>query len=160
VFPQSITAGQVAELSVMPTQANIGKNVTITLQGERQGLKQTETITVEAIEGENTLEPEAAGMREKFTDWLSINHPELGITNDTTWIGTIVNPRILVVMHYIFLSENWEMYVTWHVMIPPYDWARIYLRHRYNQTAPTYAFEISSVQEQAQPQTIEVPDWI
>ena len=112
MFPQSITAGQVAELSVMPTQANIGKNVTITLQGERQGLKQTETITVEAIEGENTLEPEAAGMREKFTDWLSINHPELGITNDTTWIGTIVNPRILVVMHYIFLSENWEMYVT------------------------------------------------
>ncbi len=61
---------------------------------------------------------------------------------------------------YIFLSEEWEMYVTWHVMIPPYDWARIYLRHRYNQTAPTYAFEISSVQEQAEPQAIEVPDWV
>jgi hypothetical protein len=160
VFPQSITAGQVAELSVMPTQVNIGKNVTITLQAERQGLKQIITITTEVIEWENTLEPEAASMRDKFTYWLSINYPELGITNDTAWNGTIVNPRILVVMHYIFLSEDWEMYITWHVMIPPYDWARIYLRHRYNQTAPTYAFETSSIQEQAQPQIIEVPDWV
>jgi len=160
VFPESITPGQVAELSVMPTQNNIGKNVTVTLQAERQGLKQIKTITTEVIEVENTLEPEAASMREKFTYWLSENYPELGITNNATWMGTIVNPRILVVMHYMFLSENWEMYVTWHIMIPPYDWARIYLRHRYNQTAPTYAFEISSVQGQAQPQTIEVPDWV
>ena len=160
LFPKSITPGQIAELSVIPTQDNIGKNVTITLQAERQGLKQTKTIATEVIEGENTLETEAASTRDKFTNWLSKNYPELGITNDTEWIGTIVNPRILVVMHYIFLSEDWEMYVTWHVMIPPYDWARIYLRHRYNQTAPTYAFEISSVQEQAQPQTIEVPDWV
>jgi len=160
VFPQSITSGQVAELSVVPTQANIGKNVTITLKGERQGLKQIKTITTEVIEGENTLGPEAASIRENFTYWLSKNHPELGITNETAWTGTIVNPRILVVMHYLFLSEDWEMYVTWHVMIPPYDWARIYLRHRYNQTAPTYAFEISSVQEQAEPQAIEVPDWV
>jgi hypothetical protein len=63
-------------------------------------------------------------------------------------------------MHYMFLSEDWEMYVTWHVMISPYDWARIYLRERYNQTTPTYAFEISSIQKQTQPQAIEVPDWI
>ncbi len=160
VFPQSITEDQVAELSVVPTQANIGKNVTITLQGEREGLQQTETITVEVIEGENTLEPEAASIRDKFTQWLSTNYPELGITNETTWTGTIVNPKILVVMHYIFLSKDLEMYVTWHVTIPPYDWARIYLRYRYNQTVPIYAFEISSVQEQAQPQTIEVPDWV
>jgi hypothetical protein len=112
IFPQSITFGQVAELTVMPTKANIGKNVTITLQGERQGLKQTETITVEVIKGENTLELEAASMRDKFTQWLSTTYPELGITSETTWTDTIVNPRILVVMHYIFLSEDWEMYVT------------------------------------------------
>jgi hypothetical protein len=160
VFPQSITAGQVAELTVVPTTANIGKNVTITLQAERQGLKQLKIITTEVIEGENTLDPEAADMRDKFTYWLSQNYPEIGITNDTIWNGTIVNPRILVVMHYIFLSEDWEMYVTWHVMIPPYDWAKIYLRHRFNETSPSYAFEISSIQEETQPQPIEVPDWV
>ncbi len=119
------------------------------------------TFEVIAEEGrEETLGPEAASIRNNFAQWLSTNHPELGITNETTWIGTVVNPRILVVMHYLFLSEDWEMYVTWLVMILPYDWAQIYLRHRYNQTAPTYAFEISSIQGRAQPQAIEAPNWI
>jgi hypothetical protein len=34
------------------------------------------------------------------------------------------------------------------------------LRHRFNATAPSYAFEISSVQEQTEPQAIDVPDWV
>jgi len=163
VFPQTITSGKVAEVTVVPAEADVGKNITVTIQGERNGLKQTKTVTFEVIEEEDreeTLGPEAVSIRNNFTQWLSTNHPELGITNETAWTGTVVNPRVLVVMHYMFLSENWEMYVTWHVMIPPYDWARIYLRHRYNQTAPTCAFEISSLQEQTQPQTIEVPDWV
>ena len=160
IFPQSIVPGQVADLTVLPKEANLGRNVTITLQGERQGQKQTKIISTEVVEWEDTLGPDAASMRDRFTSWLSSKHPELGITGETLWTGTIVNPRILVVMHYMFLSEDWEMYVTWHVMISPDDWARIYLRPRYNQTAPTYAFEISSVQGQAQPHAIEVPDWV
>ena len=163
VFPQAITSGMVAEVIVVPTEADVGKNVTVTIQGERDGLKQTKTVTFEVMEEEDreaTLGPEAVNMRNNFTQWLSTNHPELGITNVTVWTGTVVNPKVLVVMHYMFLSEDWEMYVTWHVMIPPYDWTRIYLRNRYNETAPTYAFEISSIQEHAQPQAIEVPDWI
>jgi hypothetical protein len=160
VLPKSIIDGQVAEVSVIPVETNIGKNITITIKGEREGLIKTKTIMAEIIEGENTLGPEAAAIRDKFIPWLSTNHPELGIVNETEWVGTIVNPRILVVMHYIFLSEDWEMYVTWHVMIPPYDWAKIYLRHRFNETSPSYAFEISSIQEKIQPQPIEVPDWV
>ena len=163
VFPQTITSGKVAEVTVVPAEADVGKNITVTIQGERNGLKQMKTVTFEVIEEEDreaTLGAEAVNMRNNFTQWLSTNHPELGITNETAWTGTVVNPRVLVVMHYMFLSEDWEMYVTWHVMIPPYDWARIYLRHRYNQTVPTYAFEISSIKEHAQPQAIEVPDWI
>jgi hypothetical protein len=45
-------------------------------------------------------------------------------------------------------------------MIPPYDWAKIYLRHRFDESAPTYAFEISSIQGKAEPEAIEVPDWV
>jgi len=163
VFPQTITPGQVAEVTIVPTEADVGKNVSVTIQGEKDGLKKIKTVTFEVMaeeDREETLGPEAASIRNNFTQWLLTHHPELGITNETAWTGTVVNPRVLVVMHYMFLSENWEMYVTWHVMIPPYDWARIYMRQRYNQTAPTYAFEISSIQEQAQPQAIEVPDWV
>jgi len=163
VFPQTITSGKVAEVIVVPNEADVGKNITVTIQGERDGVKKTKTVMFEVIPEEyreETLGPEAVNIRNNFTQWLSTNHPELNITGETSWTGTVVNPRVLVVMHYMFLSEDWEMYVTWHVMIPPYDWAKIYLRQRYNQTAPTYAFEISSIQEHAQPQAIEVPDWV
>ncbi len=163
VYPQAITGKQVAEVTAVPTEDCVGKNVTITLQAERDGLKQIETVTFEVIEAEEreeTLGPQAAELRDKFAQWLSTAHPELEITSQTAWTGTVVNPRVLVVMHYMFLSEDWEMYVTWHVMIPPYDWAKIYLRPRFNATSPSFAFEISSVQGQTEPIPIEVPDWV
>lgn len=163
ISPQSITAGQVAELIVIPPENSVGTNIKVTIQGERDGLTQTKTVMFEVIadeEREETLSPTAIQLRDKFTQWLSVSHPELGIKNTTTWSGTIVNPMVLVVMHYMFLSEEWEMYLTWHIMIPPYDWAKIYLRHRFNATSPSFAFEISSLQGQTQPTPIEVEDWI
>ena len=67
-----------------------------------------------------------------------------GITSSTEWISTPVQPHILVVSHYLFFSEDWEMSVMWHIMIAPYDWSRISLRPR-DQLSPTLAFEIPSV---------------
>ncbi len=159
VYPKSITPGQVAEVSVIPSAAGINETLIITVTGERYGLIQTETVTIEVIPGEDLLGSYASEMRDMFVPWLAVNRPELGITNLTEWTGTIVNPRILVVMHYIFFSEDWEMYVTWHVTIPPHDWTRIYLRHRFAEARPSYAFEISSVKAREEPHPIEVPEW-
>ncbi len=160
VYPQLITRGQVSEITVIPTTANVGRNVTITLTGERGGLKRIVNISTEVYEEEDFLGPEAAEKRDLFVVWLAEKHPDLGITDETIWNGTVVNPRVLVVTHYMFVSEEWEMYVTWHVMISPYDWAKIYLRHRFDSAVPTYAFEVSSVQGQVEPVAIEVPDWV
>ena len=160
VTPQTITVGQIAEVIVVTDKISIGENLTVTIQGEREGLMETENITIEVLDGEDMLGLVAEYMRDKFVPWLAINYPELGITSETQWVGTIVNPRILVVMHYIFLSDDWEMYVTWHVMIQPYDWTKIYLRHRFNETQSSCAFEISSVTMQGEPHLIEIPDWL
>jgi hypothetical protein len=160
VNPTRISAGQIAEVIVVPKMESIGKNLTIAIAGERSGLIQKETTTVEVIDWEDTIGPTAAEMRDKFIPWLAANYPEIGITSETEWEGTMVNPRILVVMHYIFLSEEWEVYVTWHVMIPPSDWVKVYLRNRFNETSSSYAFEISSVEEGGEPHPIELPDWI
>jgi len=160
VIPQQIHVGQVAEVIVVPKPESVGANLTIVIKGERSGLVQKETVFVQVIDWKNLIGPAAAEIRDKFIPWINVNYPKLGISNVTEWEGTIVNPRILVVMHYIFLSEEWEMYVTWHVMTPPNDWARIYLRHRFNETRPSYAFEISSVEEGTEPHPIELPDWI
>jgi hypothetical protein len=45
-------------------------------------------------------------MRDKFIKWLYSYIPELGISSEKEWIGTIVNSGILVVMHYVFYSED------------------------------------------------------
>ncbi len=156
----AIKPGEVAEVTVIPDQASINKRLTITINGDRRGLEQTETIDIEILDLQDDFSELAAEMRDKFVPWLAANYPELGISSETEWIGTIVNPGILVVMHYMFYSEDWEMYVTWHVMIPPYDWTKIYLRPRFTETQSTMAFEISSVQGEDEPHSIELPDWL
>ncbi len=156
VSPKAITPGQVAEVIVVPDEYSIGDTWTMTINGERDGLKQTKTVHLNVLEDDlESLAPYATELRDKFIPWLAENHPELGITSQTEWTGTIVTPHIVVVMYYLFFSEDWEMGLRWHVTIPPYDWAEIYLRHRTTEVAPSYAFKISSLVAQEEPQAVE-----
>lgn len=156
----TIKPGEVAEVNVIPNQMSANKLLTITINGNRSGFKQVESFDIEVIDSEDDLLEVASEMRDKFVSWLTSNHPEFGVSNETEWNGTIVNPGILVVMHYMFFSKDWEMYVTWHVTTPPYDWTKIYLRPRFTETQSTIAFEISSVQGAEEPRLIALPDWI
>jgi len=184
VHPQAITHGQVAEVTVIPGEVIIGEaltspepvtqrppiepiepvepdkpeTLTVTITGEREGLEQTESVTIEVRQGEDLLAPTATEMRDRFIPWLAANHPELGITSETEWAESIVRPHILVVMYYLFFSKDWEMGVRWHVMIPPHDWAEIYLRHRFTDLHPSYAFKISSLDAQEEPQAVDLPE--
>ena len=163
VNPQAITAEQVAEVMVVPDEASTGSTLTVTINGERDGLRQTETVTVDVLEGLGEVEDELAGtaaeMRDKFIPWLAENHPELNITNETGWMPSIVLPHIMVVMYHLFFSEDWEMGVQWHVTIPPHNWTRIYLRDRTTEVSPSYAFEISSWSTpREEPHAIEPPE--
>ncbi len=163
VGPQAIAPGSVAEVIVVPEVVldpdEESRTLTITVNGERDGLKKTETVTIRVVDGEDLMAETAANMRDKFIPWLAENYPELGITNETEWTGTIVLPNIVVVAYYLFFSEEWEMGVRWHVTIPPHDWVRIYLRHRTTETLPSYAFEISSWSTPGEePQAIEPPE--
>ena len=168
VYPQAITPGEVAEVSVtIPDEAIVGENLTVTVHGERDELKQTETVTVEVWEFRGNpievIKEETEGgmrkVRDRFIPWLATNHPELGITGETEWTGIVVKPLMPGVMYYLFFSEDWEMGVSKHMMIPPQDWAQIYLRHRFNEVRPSYAFEISSLKDvQEEPHAIDPPE--
>lgn len=134
VDPQATTSGQVAEVTVIPDEASANSTLTVTITGEREGSKQTETTTIDVWEGlagplEEEMSPLATEIRDKFIPWLAVSHPEFGITDETEWTETIVRPHIQVVMFCLFFSDDWEMGVSWHVTVPPHDWARIYLRH-------------------------------
>ncbi len=157
ISPETIVEGQVAEITVIPGQSSAGNTVTVNFKGKRDKLEAIKTVTFEVVPGEDDRGPVAAEMRDRFVPWLASNRPELGISPTTAWQGTMVSPQWLVVSHYLFFSEEWEMHVEWHNMIPPYDWVRIDLRHRMTETKPSYAFEVSSVSANSEPHQIETP---
>ena len=158
VEPAAIEPGEVAEVIVIPapldtTTAQMivdgedeGRTITATIKGERDGAEVSATVDITVTsEEEDLVGPLAEEKRALFIPWLAENRPELGITEDTQWAGTIVTPHILVVTHYLYLSDEWEMHVFWHVMIEPYNWAKIELRRRFVETLPSLAFEIPSI---------------
>jgi len=118
----------VISVTVIPDKP-MGANLTVTVYRERDGLEQAETVTLYVAEeggvapdGGDEMGSLAAEIRDEFIPWLAENHPEFGITSETERTGTIVRPHFMVVMFYLFFSEDWEMGVSWHVMIPPHDW--------------------------------------
>jgi hypothetical protein len=157
VKPENVE-GEYAEVYVVPDEENEGKTVSVTITASRGGYEKSKTVTFEVVPGEDDRGPKAAELMEKFIPWLAEKHPEIGITTDTVWEGTTVSPQWLVVSHYLFISEEWEMHIAWHNMIPPHDWVRIDLRKRFEEDKPSYAFEISSVTANDEPIAIEVPD--
>lgn len=158
IEPETIVPGQVAEIDVIPDVSAVGSNVTVSVKAERGGTVQSCVVNFTVTQGEDMLAPYAQQLRELFVQWSQTNEPGLGITNQTQWEGTIVSPNWLVVSHYLFFSKDWEMHVYWHVMIPPYDWAKIDLRHRFNETVPSLSFEISSLNASLPPQPISPPE--
>ena len=155
-----IIAGEVAEVVVIPAQTSVGETVTVTIAGNRGSSADQKIVDFAVAEGEDDRQEYAGELLDKFVPWLAENHPELGITEDTAWNGTMVSPVWLIVSHYLFFSDEWEAHIYWHVMIPPYDWAKIDLRHRFDELAPSYAFEISSLDAAGEPVAIEVPETV
>jgi hypothetical protein len=157
---EDILEGEVAEVVVMPAPASIGTRIEVTITGTRGTVTDEKIVSFEVAEGEDDRQEYAEMLLGRFVSWLAANHPELGITVDTEWDGTMVSPVWLVVSHYLFFSEEWELHIEWHIMILPDDWARIDLRHRLDELEPSYAFEISSVDATSEPVAIEVPETV
>ncbi len=158
VTPEVLFPGQVGEVTVIPDVTAVGTNVTVAVRAEALGVVHERPVNFSVIAGEDWRADRARELRDTFAQWLQDNVPALGITNQTQWVGTIVSPRWLIVEHYLFFSKDWEMHVYWHVMIPPYDWARIDLRDRSTGLTPSLSYEISSVNATAPPQEIPAPE--
>lgn len=160
IYQQDIVEGEVAEVVVIPAQASIGRTIELTITGNRGSASDEKLVSFDVVEGEDDRQEYAEELLDRFVPWLATNHPELGITDDTAWNGTMVSPVWLVVSHYLFFSEEWEVHISWHVTIPPDDWAKIDLRHRFDEPEPSYAFEISSLNATSEPVPMEPPETV
>jgi hypothetical protein len=160
IYQEDIFEGQVAEVVVIPSQTSIGRTIKVTITGNRGSASVKKSVSFAVVEGEDDRQEYAEMLLDRFVSWLATNHPELGITADTAWNGTMVSPVWLVVSHYLFFSEEWEAHVEWHIMMPPDDWATIDLRHRFDELEPSYAFKIASVNATNEPIPIEPPETV
>jgi hypothetical protein len=153
--PGNVRPGDVAEVTIVPTSASVVAEVTIRVR--RNGVERTERRTVPVLAGEDDRGEEAAATRDLFVDWLASERSELEVDRSTAWSGTIARPADRGMLHYLFFSDAWEMGLAWPASAPPNDWVRMYLRHRWDEVAPSLAFEIASVDAGSEPTEIRSP---
>lgn len=155
----------VAEVTIIPSASGLkdtiwGDTVTLWIKGERGTYNDSSAVMIYVTPGSDGLLEYASQVRDSFVRRLADSYPELNVDSQTEWTPTIVLPHILVVSHYLFFSNEWEMWVDWHNTIPPYDWTQIYLRRRGQEIGPSYAFEIASQTEWGDAYPITPPDSI
>lgn len=153
--PEDVAPGEVAEIEVTPGPATEEMALTITVTGTRGSEERTVARETRVMPFEAPAET-AREILAVFTAWLEANRPELGITPASTFEGRGVNP-VLVVSHYQFLSEEWELGLSWHIMIPPDDWSELSLRPR-DEWAPTLAFRLASWSTALEEGTVEIEE--
>lgn len=143
VEPATIRSGEVAEIFVTAEPTTTDRPITIEVTATREEEVKTASWETTVFAFEDDREPYARELLALFRAWLAENEPGLGITPTTEFAGALISPELLVVSHYCFVSDEWELQVAWHIMVPPDDWAEITLRPR-NQLSPTVAFRMAS----------------
>ncbi len=142
VVPATAAPGEIVEVFVTSEPETDEVPMTITLTGARGDVEVSAARQTVVRPFEDTLEPTARDILDVFTTWLAENRPELEITPTTEFEGVAVCP-LLVVSHYMFLSDDWELGLSWHIMVAPDDWSELYLRPR-TELAPTLAYRLAS----------------
>lgn len=133
--------GDVAEFTVVAMPESVGGSITVDLTAQSGSDERNHSLTLDVVDWPDDIGPLATELRDRFVAYLEQEQPELGISSETEWTPTITKPQILVVMHYLFFSEEWEMGIIWHVTVPEHAWSRMYLRPR-DQMTPTFGLEI------------------
>jgi hypothetical protein len=159
IRPAQLKPGAVGEVWVIPDVTTVDAVATVKITAERGASAKVVDRTIMIMPMVDDRAKDAKPYFDLWTAYLAKNHPELGITAGTKWDATYVS-TFLVVSHYAYYSEEWEMKIAWHNMIPPYDWTEVYLRHRGTEWKPSLDFKIDSVSGKTAPHVGELPDAI
>lgn len=152
-----LAPGTVGEVWVVPDASSVETTASVTIRAERGGLTRTVERSLPIFPMVDERAADAQPHFERWVAWLASAHSELGITPTTDWEPEFVS-TLLVVSHYAYWSADWELTVAWHIMIAPYDWSEIHLRHRWTETKPSLAFRVDSVSGGTTPHAVEPPE--
>jgi len=106
--------------------------------------------------GEGSTFETAIEKRDEFKNWLTTQYPKYSSIFDDNSLIFHTYPEVLIVEHYTFLTEDYEVRVCYHVMIPPDDWSMIRIRKR-NTLEPEFAAKRESDGKISQIQLKEYP---
>ncbi|MFW9923451.1 MAG: hypothetical protein ACFFDW_09230 [Candidatus Thorarchaeota archaeon] len=134
---------KLVEIFLHPNQTHLDKTVEVivTVNNTRNSASKSAYITI--VEWEREITTEIENMQKQFVNYLAEMYPSFNINETVSWEGFDNAPMILVVEHYLFRSSFWEMELSRHVMIKPYDWVTVYLRAR-NSLSPIWSGKIES----------------
>lgn len=147
--PAAVPApGEVAELwvTIGPHAGTTEKIATVELtvtHGGAEPVDWIETRSIIVYPETDSRAPIAEQYFDRWIDWLASERPELGIDETTEWESTFVS-MLLIVSKYAYWSEEWEMVVTWHEMVPPDDFTEVYLRRRDSEERYSLVFRQDS----------------
>lgn len=85
---------------------------------------------IEMINWSSENLPTAIIKRDELIDWLETEHPEFGTFSGENSFAYVTYPAHLIVEHWTFLYEKWEMRICYHVTVPPHNWSMVWLRPR------------------------------
>jgi len=142
-FWRTNSSPNLLEVFLYPTVTQINQNIEVNVTIQADDLVASDIALIKVLNWTLYDEPIVETMRDAFVAFLALNYPSFQIDETTTWEGFWSGIQIIIVQHYLFKSNNWEMELSWHAMIPPYDWVKIYLRKRC-ELAPSFAFQIDS----------------
>jgi hypothetical protein len=154
IEPAQLRPGVVGEVWLVPDAATEETTITTSFSASRGGVSHTDQRTTEIMPFTDDRAADAQQYFDTWVDWLAANHPEYGITRSTKWQSTYAL-ALLIVDHYEYFSDDWEMKVSWHIMIAPYDFTEVYLRHRGTETTWTHAYRIDSFSGKTPPYEVE-----
>ncbi len=157
IEPAQLTPGVVGEVWVIPASATTETTASVTITASRGSVTKSETRSIPVFPMIDERAADAQPHFERWVAWLAGAHPEFGITATTEWDPEFVS-ILLVVSHYAYFSDEWEMTIAWHNMIPPDDWSEVHLRRRGVDVRPSVAFKIDSSSGATEPHAIDPPE--
>lgn len=134
IQPDTLSISDSAVISIIAESEFLAcKKYKLYLQCTQQPLTIEDTICLNVIPGDNHFTDNyfAIQYRDTALKFIVKEHPEIiekyGNLMSFMWTGFYTYPQPDVVSHYVFLAGNWRMNVMWHVMVPPYNWKKIFV---------------------------------
>lgn len=157
IEPVELSQGTVGEVCVVPDATSVEAVAHVTITATCDGVTVSVERSLPVFPMADERFADAGPYFDRWVAWLVAEHPELGITGSTGWTPEFVS-TLLVVSHYAWWSDEWEVTVLWHNMIAPHDWTEVHLRHRWTDVAPSLAFRIDSVSGGTEPYAVTPPE--